>query len=62
MSGHGKCEVALRTTKDVIELSFGEVYEGQVQELNSEDGESVKIAVKTLRKGRFVISSGLRNY
>ena len=31
--------------------AFGEVFEGTVKELNSEDGSTTKIAVKTLRKG-----------
>ena len=48
-----RCQITL--TKFLGSGAFGEVYEGQVQELNSEDGESVKIAVKTLRKGRIVI-------
>ena len=45
-----RCQITL--TKFLGSGAFGEVYEGQVQDLHSEDGESTKIAVKTLRKGR----------
>ena len=44
-----RCQITL--TKFLGSGAFGEVYEGQVQDLHSEDGESTKIAVKTLRKG-----------
>ena len=55
-----RCQITL--TKFLGSGAFGEVYEGQVQELNSEDGESVKIAVKTLRKGTNEIQKLFRNF
>ena len=44
-----RCQITL--TKFLGSGAFGEVYEGLVQELNSDDGASSRIAVKTLRKG-----------
>ena len=44
-----RCQISL--TKFLGSGAFGEVYEGLVQELDSSDGDSSKIAVKTLRKG-----------
>ena len=44
-----RCQITL--TKFLGSGAFGEVYEGLVQELNSDDGASTRIAVKTLRKG-----------
>ena len=54
-----RCQITL--TKFLGSGAFGEVYEGQVQDLHSEDGESTKIAVKTLRKGRNCHNVGLQN-
>lgn len=53
-----RCQITL--TKFLGSGAFGEVYEGQVQDLHSEDGESTKIAVKTLRKGRNRHNEGLQ--
>ena len=45
-----RCQISL--TKFLGSGAFGEVYEGLVQEIDSDDGgDSSKIAVKTLRKG-----------
>ena len=44
-----RCQLTL--TKFLGSGAFGEVYQGHVQELHFQDGESTKIAVKTLRKG-----------
>ena len=48
-----RCQITL--TKFLGSGAFGEVYEGQVQDLNSDDGECTKIAVKTLRKGKILL-------
>ena len=53
-----RCQITL--TKFLGSGAFGEVYEGQVQDLHSEDGESTKIAVKTLRKGWNRYNEGLQ--
>ena len=53
-----RCQITL--TKFLGSGAFGEVYEGQVQDLHSEDGESTKIAVKTLRKGKTRQYQGLQ--